>query len=203
MTPTERIYLPAPCHFVLVKKQWGGTTQFNVEDVKKRIVYLLRQYMDSGDPFEACKHIKELRVTFLHYNIRKMTLMFSIETHSARPLILLKLLKETSEGFINSRKKVKGYSRLKEVRNNISHNISSSKVLFQSWIAKAIWKGQIEALVTEHSGEDRNIQIEDDLVRDYKEEVEIIFGEYFLFINYLNSLQVLKNWLHLGIVPYS
>lgn len=57
----EKSYLSAPHHAELVERRWGGSTHITVEEVKKKIADLLREYADSGETVEACRCIRERR----------------------------------------------------------------------------------------------------------------------------------------------
>ncbi|XP_027339538.1 uncharacterized protein LOC113853233 isoform X2 [Abrus precatorius] len=176
----EKSYLSAPHHAELVERRWGGSTHITVEDVKKRIADLLREYVDSGDIFEASRCIRELGVSFFHHEVVKRALVLAMEIRSAEPQ-MLKLLKETAEeGLISSSQMVKGFSRLEEVLDDLALDIPSAKTLFQSLVPKAISEGWLDASFFKPSGEDGDILVEDEKVRKYKKEVVIIIHEYFL-----------------------
>ncbi|KAK7302189.1 hypothetical protein RJT34_13071 [Clitoria ternatea] len=176
----EKSYLSAPHHAELVERRWGGSTQITVEDVKKRIADLLREYVDSGDTFEACRCIRKLGVSFFHHEVVKRALILAMEIHSAEPQIL-KLLKEAAEeGLISSSQMVKGFSRLEEVLDDLVLDIPAAKTLFQSLVPKAISEGWLEASFLKPFGEDGDILVEDEKMRKYKKEVVTIIHEYFL-----------------------
>ena len=176
----EKSYLSAPHHAELVERRWGGSTHITVEDVKKRIADLLREYVDSGDTLEACRCIRELGVSFFHHEVVKRALVLAMEIHSAEPQ-LLKLLKEAAEeGLISSSQMVKGFSRLEEVLDDLALDIPSAKTQFQSLVPKAISEGWLDASFLKPSSEDGDIVVEDEKVRKYKKEVVTIIHEYFL-----------------------
>ncbi|XP_061360874.1 MA3 DOMAIN-CONTAINING TRANSLATION REGULATORY FACTOR 1-like [Gastrolobium bilobum] len=176
----EKTYLSAPHHAELVERRWGGSTQVTVENVKKRIADLLREYVSSGDTFEACRCIRELGVPFFHHEIVKRALVLAMEIHSAEPL-MLKLLKEAAaEGLISSSQMVKGFSRLAEALDDLALDIPSAKTLFQSLIREAILEGWLDDSFMKPSGEDGDVQVQDENLRKYKKEVVTIIHEYFL-----------------------
>ncbi|XP_061360872.1 MA3 DOMAIN-CONTAINING TRANSLATION REGULATORY FACTOR 1 [Gastrolobium bilobum] len=176
----EKSYLSAPHHAELVERRWGGSTHVTVENVKKRIADLLREYVSSGDTFEACRCIRELGVSFFHHEIVKRALVLAMEIHSAEPL-MLKLLKEAAEeGLVSSSQMVKGFSRLAEVLDDLALDIPSAKTLFQSLIHEAISEGWLDASFMKPSGEDGDVQVQDENLRKYKKEVVTIIHEYFL-----------------------
>ena len=176
----EKSYLSAPHHAELVERRWGGSTHITVEEVKKKIADLLREYVDSGDTFEACRCIRELGVSFFHHEVVKRALVLAMEIRSAEPL-MLKLLKEAAEeGLISSSQMVKGFSRLAEALDDLALDIPSAKSLFQSLVPKAISEGWLDASFMNPAGEDGEIQVEDEKVRKYKKEAVTIIHEYFL-----------------------
>ncbi|KAJ1413251.1 MIF4G-like domain superfamily [Sesbania bispinosa] len=177
----EKSYLSAPHHAELVERRWGGSTHITVEEVKKKIADLLREYVDSGDAFEACRCIRELGVSFFHHEVVKRALVLAMEIRSAEPL-MLKLLKEAAEeGLISSSQMVKGFSRLAEGLDDLALDIPSAKALFESFVPKAISEGWLDASsLTKPAGEDGEIQVEDERVRKYKKEAVTIIHEYFL-----------------------
>ncbi|KAF7838219.1 programmed cell death protein 4 [Senna tora] len=176
----EKSYLSAPHHAELVERRWGGSTHITVEEVKKKIADLLREYVDSGDTVEACRCIRELGVSFFHHEVVKRALVLAMEIRSAEPL-LLKLLKEAAEeGLISSSQMVKGFSRLAEGLDDLALDIPSAKTLFQSLVPKAISEGWLDASFMKPSDEDGDVQVEDEKVRKYKEEAVTIIHEYFL-----------------------
>uniref|UniRef100_A0A1S3YQ08 Programmed cell death protein 4-like n=1 Tax=Nicotiana tabacum TaxID=4097 RepID=A0A1S3YQ08_TOBAC len=74
----EKSYLSAPHHAELVERRWGGSTQFTVEEVKKRIAELLREYVESGDTVEACRCIRQLEVSFFYHEVVKRALVLAM-----------------------------------------------------------------------------------------------------------------------------
>ncbi|KHN14073.1 Programmed cell death protein 4 [Glycine soja] len=175
----EKSYLSAPHHAELVERRWGGSTHITVEEVKKKIGDLLREYVDSGDTLEACRCIRELGVSFFHHEVVKRALILAMEIRSAEPL-MLKLLKEAAEeGLVSSSQMVKGFSRLAESLDDLALDIPSAKALFQSFVPKAISEGWLDASLTKPATEDGEIQ-EDEKVRKYKKESVTIIHEYFL-----------------------
>ncbi|KAL9372779.1 hypothetical protein Peur_035023 [Populus x canadensis] len=174
----EKSYLSAPHHAELVERKWGGSTHITVEEVKKKIADLLREYVESGDAVEACRCIRELGVSFFHHEVVKRALVLAMEIRTAEPLIL-KLLKEASEeGLISSSQMAKGFARLIESLDDLALDIPSAKSLFLSLIPKAIAEGWLEFMKS--SGEDGQVQAEDEKVKRFKEEVVTIIHEYFL-----------------------
>lgn len=176
----EKSYLSAPHHAELVERRWGGSTHITVEEVKKKIADLLREYADSGETVEACRCIRELGVAFFHHEVVKKALVLAMEIPSSEPL-LLKLLKEAAEeGLISSSQMVKGFSRLAEGLDDLALDIPSAKALFQSFVPKAISEGWLDASFTNPVGENGEFQVEDEKVRKYKKEAVTIIHEYFL-----------------------
>ncbi|XP_058763328.1 MA3 DOMAIN-CONTAINING TRANSLATION REGULATORY FACTOR 1-like [Vicia villosa] len=176
----EKSYLSAPHHAELVERRWGGSTHITVEEVKKKIADLLREYADSGETVEACRCIRELGVAFFHHEVVKKALVLAMEIPSSEPL-LLKLLKEAAEeGLISSSQMVKGFSRLAEGLDDLALDIPSAKALFQSFVPKAISEGWLDASFTNPAGENGEFQVEDEKVRKYKKEAVTIIHEYFL-----------------------
>ncbi|KAK3225186.1 hypothetical protein Dsin_005048 [Dipteronia sinensis] len=148
----EKSYLSAPHHAELVERRWGGSTHITVEEVKKKITDLLREYVESGDTFEACRCIRQLGVSFFHHEVVKRALVLAMEIRTAEPLIL-KLLKEAAEeGLISSSQMVKGFSRLEESLNDLALDIPSAKALFQLLVPIAISEGWLDASFVKSSG---------------------------------------------------
>ncbi|XP_044477077.1 MA3 DOMAIN-CONTAINING TRANSLATION REGULATORY FACTOR 1-like [Mangifera indica] len=176
----EKSYLSAPHHAELVERRWGGSTNITVEEVKKKIADLLREYVESGDTVEACRCIRELGVSFFHHEVVKRALVLAMEIRTAEPLIL-KLLKEAAEeGLISSSQMGKGFTRLEESLDDLALDIPSAKTLFQSLISIAISEGWLDASFMKSLGEDGNVQNKSEKVRQYKEEVVTMIHEYFL-----------------------
>ncbi|OAY47886.1 MA3 DOMAIN-CONTAINING TRANSLATION REGULATORY FACTOR 1 [Manihot esculenta] len=176
----EKSYLSAPHHAELVERRWGGSTHITVEEVKKKIADLLREYVENGDAFEACRCIRELGVSFFHHEVVKRALILAMEIRTAE-LLILKLLKEASEeGLISSSQMVKGFARLTESLDDLALDIPSAKTLFQSLVAKAISEGWLDASFLKPSSEDRQVLAKDKKLIQYKEEIVTIIHEYFL-----------------------
>ncbi|XP_057487249.1 MA3 DOMAIN-CONTAINING TRANSLATION REGULATORY FACTOR 1-like [Actinidia eriantha] len=177
----EKSYLSAPHHAELVERRWGGSTHITVEEVKKKIAELLREYVESGDTLEACRCIRELGVSFFHHEVVKRALVLAMEIQTAEPLIL-KLLKEASEeGLISSSQMAKGFDRLDKSLDDLALDIPSAKYLFQSLVPKAISEGWLDESFLKPSGENGEVEGKDDeKVKRYKEEVVTIIHEYFL-----------------------
>ncbi|KAK9108344.1 hypothetical protein Syun_024355 [Stephania yunnanensis] len=152
----EKSYLSAPHHAELVEKRWGGSTHITVEEVKKKISALLREFVESGDTTEACRCIRQLGVSFFHHEVVKRSLVLAMEIPSGEPLIM-KLLKEAAqEGLISSSQMSKGFSRLAESLDDLSLDIPAAKPLFEA------------------------LNGDDEKLRQYKEEAVAIIHEYFL-----------------------
>jgi hypothetical protein len=178
----EKSYLSAPHHAELVERRWGGSTHLSVEEVKKKIADLLREYVENGDTTEACRCIREMGVAFFHHEVVKRALVLAMEINTAEPLII-KLLKEASdEGLISSSQMVKGFIRLAESLDDLALDIPSAKSLFRSLVPKAISEGWLDPSYKKYSGEDevKDKDDEEKKLRRYKEEVVAIIHEYFL-----------------------
>lgn len=176
----EKSYLSAPHHAELVERRWGGSTHLVVDEVKKKIADLLREYVESGDTSEACRCIRQLAVSFFHHEVVKRALVISMETQTAEPLIL-KLLKEAAdEGLISSSQMVKGFSRFAESLDDLALDIPSAKKIFQSLVPRAISEGWLDASFVKSSAEEGEKPDEnDEKLRRYKKEVVAIIHEYF------------------------
>ncbi|KAI3717816.1 hypothetical protein L1987_69668 [Smallanthus sonchifolius] len=177
----EKSYLSAPHHAELVERRWGGSTHITVEEVKKRISDLLREYAESGDTSEACRCIRQLGVAFFHHEVVKRALVLAMENRAAEPLIL-KLLKEASEeGLISSSQMVKGFARLRESLDDLALDIPSAKSLFESLVQVAVSDGWLDSSFVKSNGDGPITEAEDDeKLRRYKEEIVSIIHEYFL-----------------------
>lgn len=176
----EKSYLSAPHHAELVERRWGGSTHITVEEVKKKIADLLREYVESGDTFEACRCIRELGVSFFHHEVVKRALVLAMEIRTAEPLILKMLKEAAEEGLISSSQMAKGFARLEESLDDLALDIPSAKNLFQSLVPMAVFEGWLDASFMKSLAEDGSIQEEDEKVKRYKEEVVTIIHEYFL-----------------------
>ncbi|KAJ9567797.1 hypothetical protein OSB04_003763 [Centaurea solstitialis] len=177
----EKSYLSAPHHAELVERRWGGSTHITVEEVKKRISDLLREYAENGDTSEACRCIRQLGVAFFHHEVVKRALVLAMEIRASEPLIL-KLLKEASvEGLISSSQMVKGFSRLRESLDDLALDIPSAKSLFESLVEHAVADGWLDVSFVNSLGEGALMEAEDDeKLRRYKAEIVTIIHEYFL-----------------------
>ena len=195
----DKSYLSAPHHAELVERKWGGSTHITVEEVKKKIADLLREYVESGDTIEACRCIRELGVSFFHHEVVKRALVLAMEIRTAEPLIF-KLLKEAAEeGLISSSQMVKGFSRLADSLDDLALDIPSAKTLFQSLVPKAVSEGWLDASFAKPSGED-GVVPNDAKVRRFKEECVAIIHEYFLSDDIPELIQSLVD---LGVPEYN
>ncbi|KAH6770531.1 MA3 domain-containing protein [Perilla frutescens var. hirtella] len=176
----EKSYLSAPHHAELVERRWGGSTHLTVDEVKKKIADLLREYTESGDTSEACRCIRQLGVSFFHHEVVKRALVIAMETQTAEPLILNLLKEAADEGLISSSQMVKGFSRFAESLDDLALDIPSAKKIFQSLVPRAISEGWLDASFLKSSAEDGVKPDEnDDKLRRYKKEVVTIIHEYF------------------------
>ncbi|XXG88925.1 hypothetical protein AAC387_Pa12g1058 [Persea americana] len=177
----EKSYLSAPHHAELVERRWGGSIHVTVEEVKKKIADLLREYVESGDTTEACRCIRELGVSFFHHEVVKRALILTMEIRTAEPLILNFLKEAAEEGLISSSQMVKGFGRLAEGLDDLSLDIPTAKTMFQSLAPKAIDEGWLDSSFLKSSGSEGEFRDEEDeKVRGFKEEAVIIIHEYFL-----------------------
>ncbi|XP_065049215.1 MA3 DOMAIN-CONTAINING TRANSLATION REGULATORY FACTOR 1-like [Musa acuminata AAA Group] len=177
----EKSYLSAPHHAELVERRWGGTTHFTVEEVKRKISDLLREYIENGDTAEACRCIRELGVSFFHHEVVKRALVQAMENQTSEPLIL-KLLKEAAEELLISPSQMtKGFSRLAESLDDLSVDIPAAKSLFQMIVPKAISGGWLDpSFLQSKEAEDEDRDEGYEKLRKYKEEAVTIIREYFL-----------------------
>ncbi|CAH9109855.1 unnamed protein product [Cuscuta epithymum] len=178
----EKSYLLAPHHAELVERRWGGSTHLTVEEVKKKIAELLREYIESGDTNEACRCIRELGVSFFHHEVVKRALVLAMEIRTAE-VIIMKLLKEAAEeGLISSSQMLKGFSRLSECLDDLALDIPSAKTLFQSIVHQAISEAWLDSsFLKSLSNEDGKVHDADyERLRRYKEQFVNIIHEYFL-----------------------
>lgn len=177
----EKSYLSAPHHAELVERRWGGTTHITVEEVKRKISDLLREYIESGDTAEACRCIRELGVSFFHHEVVKRALVLAMEMQTSEQLIS-KLLKEASdEGLISSSQMIKGFSRLADSLDDLILDVPSAKATFQQLVPKAISEGWLDPSFLNPVGADGEYRSEEDAkLARYKEEVVTIIHEYFL-----------------------
>ncbi|WOL04417.1 hypothetical protein Cni_G13138 [Canna indica] len=177
----EKSYLSAPHHAELVERRWGGTTHITVEEVKKKIADLLREYIQNGDTAEACRCIRELGVPFFHHEVVKRALTLAMEIQPSQPLIL-KLLKEAAEEcLISSSQMTKGFSRLAESLDDLSLDILAAKSLFQTIVPEAISDGWLDPSFLKSNGAADEQQRDEayENLRKYKEEAVTIIREYF------------------------
>jgi len=196
----EKSYLSAPHHAELIEQRWGGSTHITVEEVKKRIADLLKEYIKNGDTAEACRCIRELAVPFFHHEVVKRALTLGMESPAAEALIV-KLLKEASEEcLISSSQMMKGFSRVSESLDDLILDIPSAKSEFQLLVSKAISEGWLDSSYV-HSG--ANGSVEDDehekLAR-YKREAVSIIHEYFLSDD---TTEVIRSLKELGYPEYN
>lgn len=177
----EKSYLSAPHHAELVERKWGGSTHLTVEEVKKKIAELLREYVENGDALEACRCIRELGVSFFHHEVVKKALVLGMETRSAEPLIM-KLLKEASEeGVISSSQMIKGFYRVAESLDDLSLDIPSARSLFESFVPRGISEGWLDATFSIDTADYGEYPKHDEeKLKRYKEEIVTIIHEYFL-----------------------
>ncbi|CAD6260483.1 unnamed protein product [Miscanthus lutarioriparius] len=177
----QKSYLSAPHHAELVERKWGGSTHFTVEEAKRRIQNILREYIESGDIDEAFRCIRELSLPFFHHEVVKRALTFGMENISSQPLIL-KLLKEAAAGCLISPNQIsKGFSRLAEGVDDLSLDIPSAKALFDKLVSTAISEGWLDASFGKSAAPDEEMQNTSAVkVKRFKEESGHIIHEYFL-----------------------
>lgn len=172
----EKRYLSAPHHAELIEKKWGGSTHITVEEMKKKIAILLREYAESGDTGEALRCIRELGVSFFHHEVVKRALVLAMEIQSSETQVL-KLLKEASkECLISSTQMTKGFNRVAESLDDLSLDIPSAKSLFETLVGKAISEGCLDPSFLKYSDSENK---ENEKVKRYKQEVVNIIHEYF------------------------
>ncbi|KAG2576416.1 hypothetical protein PVAP13_6NG020900 [Panicum virgatum] len=196
----EKSYLSAPHHAELIEQRWGGSTHITVEEVKKRIADLLKEYIKNGDTAEACRCIRELAVPFFHHEVVKRALTLGMESPTAEALIV-KLLKEASEEcLISSSQMMKGFSRVSESLDDLILDIPSAKSEFQLLVSKAISEGWLDSSYVRSGA---NGSVEDDehekLAR-YKREAVSIIHEYFLSDD---TTEVIRSLKELGYPEYN
>ncbi|KAI4972601.1 hypothetical protein ZWY2020_003526 [Hordeum vulgare] len=177
----EKSYLSPPHHAELVECKWGRSTHFTVEEAKKRIQDILREYIESGDTDEAFRCIRELGLPFFHHEVVKCALILGMENLSSQPLIL-KLLKESTTGcLISSNQVSKGFSRAAESVDDMSLDVPSAKTLFDKLLSAAISEGWLDASFCKSVAPDEDMwNASSEKVKRFKEESGHIIEEYFL-----------------------
>ncbi|KAG2293365.1 hypothetical protein Bca52824_040034 [Brassica carinata] len=166
----EKSYLSAPHHAELVERKWGGSTHTTVEETKKKISEILKEYVENGDTYEACRCIRELGVTFFHHEVVKRALVLAME-----------LLNEAAEeGLISSSQMVKGFNRVAESLDDLALDIPSARKLFDSIVPKAISGGWLDDSFKVNSDQDGGKSTQDEKLRQYKKDTVNIIQEYFL-----------------------
>ena len=168
---SEKSYLLTPHHAELVERKWGGSTHITVEEVKKKITDLLREYSQNGDMVEACRCIRDLGVSFFHHEVVKKAIILSMEVPSSKNLIV-KLLKETAdEGLISFSQMARGFLRVSDDLDDLSLDIPQARAMFQSLAIRGETEGWLEPT---------EITIAEKKLWRYKEEAIAIIQEYFL-----------------------
>ncbi|VVB17855.1 unnamed protein product [Arabis nemorensis] len=176
----EKSYLSAPHHAELVERKWGGSTHTTVEETKKKISEILKEYIENGDTYEACRCIRELGVSFFHHEVVKRALVLAMESQTAESLILKLLDEVAEEGLISSSQMVKGFYRVAESLDDLALDIPSAKKLFDSIVVKAISGGWLDDSFKVTSDLDGGKSSEDKKLRQYKKDTVNIIHEYFL-----------------------
>ncbi|XP_038989915.1 MA3 DOMAIN-CONTAINING TRANSLATION REGULATORY FACTOR 1-like [Phoenix dactylifera] len=192
---TEKKYLSVPHHAEFVQQRWGGSTHATVEVVKKKILDLLREYIQSGDVKKACRCIKDLEVSFYHHEVVKQALILAMEIKTSEKLIL-KLLKEaTEECLISSCQMLKGFSRIIDSLDDLTLDIPLTKDTFQLLVPKAISEGWLDSsfLVTFSNAAGENRHENEKKLRHFKEESIKIICEYFLSDDIPELIKSLKD----------
>ncbi|KAJ3681171.1 hypothetical protein LUZ60_015660 [Juncus effusus] len=178
----EKSYLSAPHHAELLERRWGGSTRLTVEEAKKKIVNLLKEYVQNGDMSEACRCIRELGVPFFHHEVVKRALILAMEKPGSE-IPVLELLKEANnEGLISSSQMSKGFSRVGEILEDLSLDIPSCKTLFDGLVQKAAsnkWLDSSFSHFTSNTNGDLKNNGDFDKLKRYKEEAVTIIHEYF------------------------
>lgn len=176
----EKSYLTAPHHAELLERRWGGTTRLTVEEVKKKIIDLLKEYAENGDTTEACRCIRELGVPFFHHEVVKRAITLAMEKPESEAKVL-KLLKEANEeNLISPRQVSKGFCRVQESLDDLSLDIPSAKTAFNSLTKKAVSEKWLDpSFVSLASANGEVSDSEHAKLRRFKEEVVTIIHEYF------------------------
>lgn len=177
----EKSYLSAPHHAELVERKWGGSTHLTVEEVKKKVSDLLKEYIQNGDITEACRCIRELGVPFFHHEVVKRTVTLAMEMQSSQPLIFELLKEAAEEGLISSSQMIKGFSRLADSLDDLTLDIPTAKIIFQQLVPEAISGGWLDPSFKSSDDANRDPRdVEDEKKRRFKEECVTIIHEYFL-----------------------
>ncbi|XP_042464834.1 MA3 DOMAIN-CONTAINING TRANSLATION REGULATORY FACTOR 1-like [Zingiber officinale] len=177
----EKSYLSAPHHAELVEQRWGGTIHITVEEVKKKITDLLREYIESGDTTEACRCIRELGVSFFHHEVVKRALILAMEIQTSEPSILILLKEAAEECLISTSQMVKGFSRLADSLDDLSLDIPTAKSLFEVIVSKAISEGWLDPSFLKSKDVFEDCTDEEHMkLKRYKEEIVTTIHEYFL-----------------------
>lgn len=193
-------YLSAPHHAELLERRWGGSTYITVEEVKRRITDLVKEYIKNGDTTEACRCIRELAVPFFHHEVVKRAVTLGMESPATEALII-KLLKEAAEeGLISSSQMMKGFSRVAESLDDLSLDVPSAKSQFQTLVPKAVSEGWLDSSYVP-SGANGHVQDDDhEKLRRYKKEAVSMIHEYFLSDDIPELIRTLKE---LGFPEYN
>lgn len=139
----------------------GATSRTSLEEVKMKIAAILKVYMETRDTKEAFRCIRELGVSFFHYEVVKMALITGVESYTAEPLVLNLLKEAVSENLISSTHMVKGFSSLRESLDDLALDIPSAEAKFGLLVGKAVSGGWLDASFSYPSGQSGRKQVED------------------------------------------
>lgn len=109
-----------------------------------KIAAILKVYMETRDTKEAFRCIRELGVSFFHYEVVKMALITGVESYTAEPLVLNLLKEAVSENLISSTHMVKGFSSLRESLDDLALDIPSAEAKFGLLVGKAVSGGWLD-----------------------------------------------------------
>ncbi|XP_074268812.1 MA3 DOMAIN-CONTAINING TRANSLATION REGULATORY FACTOR 4-like [Silene latifolia] len=174
-------YLSDPHHEELIERKWSGGTHLTVEEIKKKITDILREYVENGDTLKACRSVRELQVPFFHYKVVKRAVVVAMKTQSTEPLIIKLLQAASKEGLISINQMMKGFYQVEASLDDISLDIPLARSLFQSLIARAILEGWLDPSFSKSTSKgDVGPRQDNEKLKWYKKEVVHIIHEYFL-----------------------
>jgi MA3 domain len=176
----EKSYLSAPHHAELLERRWGGSTQLTVEEVKKKIIGLLREYAENGDTTEACRCIRELGVPFFHHEVVKRAITLAMEKPESEAKVLKHLKEANDELLISPSQVSKGFCRVQESLEDLSLDIPSAKSIFNSLTQKAVSEKWLDPSFISLASNGVVSDGEYAKLKWYKEEIVTIIHEYFL-----------------------
>jgi len=120
-----------------VLRLWGDSVGLTVDEAKKKVALLLKEYLDSSDVAEATECLRALKMPFFHHELVKKALVHAIEEPASAQAVMLLLRSMGQSVLISQTQMTMGFTRMMEAVEDLSLDVPAAGERFAELVAEA------------------------------------------------------------------